>query len=434
MFGATILVPLLTGLQPSAALFTSGFGTLIYILITGGKVPAYLGSSFAFIVPLQLISAQYGVAYAMGASMCVGIFYCLVALIIRFTGIKWIDRAMPPIVIGSVIMVIGLTLAPAAMNMAMNGAGNVYHLEYFAIALVTLFVAIICSIVFKGFFNVIPILIALICGYVFTVVMGKIFEGSTWDMIKFKELHDASWFQVTKPIVPKFGIVPIISFVIVSFATIAEHLGDTLVISKVVGKDFYRNPGLHRTLAGDGVATAFASFFGGPPNTTYGENIGVMSISHVYSVWVIGGAAVMAIILSFIGKFTALIQTIPVPVLGGVSMMLFGIIASAGIRTVVEAGEDYTDKKNLIVSSVILVTGIGGAALKIPFMVEGKEITFALEGVAFATLLGIILNLVLPSSLNKDLEEDKLVHEEEDIASGVVKKKKKFLSFKNKKK
>ncbi|MBN2650876.1 MAG: uracil permease [Spirochaetales bacterium] len=415
MFGATILVPIVTELSVSAALFTSGIGTLLYIVITRGKVPAYLGSSFAFIAPLQMISTSYGVEYAMGSAFCVGIFYCIVGIIIRFTGTKWIEKVMPPVVIGSVIMVIGLKLAPTAMSMAMNGSGAEYKLEYMAIAFFTLGVAITCAIVLKGFFNVIPILIAIVAGYLFTLILGLIFPNSAFNIINFTDIKSASWFAVTMPKMPKFAIIPILSFIIVSFATIAEHLGDTMVIGKIIGRDIYKNPGLNRTLAGDGVATAFASLFGGPPNTTYGENIGVMSITHVYSVWVIGGAAVIAAILSFFSKFAALITTIPTPVIGGVSMMLFGIIASAGIRTVVEAGEDYTDKKNLIISSVILVTGIGGASLKIPLGITSEKLgslSFELAGIAFATLLGIFLNLILPSTLNKDLEEEKLVKEE----------------------
>jgi uracil permease len=402
MFGATILVPLLTGLNPTTALFTAGIGTLLYILITKGKVPAFLGSSFAFIAPIIAISssADFGVAYAMGGAFFVGLFYCLIALIISRFGIKWMDRILPPVVIGSLIIVIGLKLAPTAMDMAMTGGSGTYSLAYFTIALVTLAIAIIASIVLKGFFNVIPILLGIVGGYVFTLIMGSFFPA--FKLIDYSIVKEAAWFGFAKPVIPKFHWVPILTFLIVSLATIAEHLGDTLVLSKVVGKDFYKDPGLHRTLAGDGIATAVASLFGGPPNTTYGENIGVMAITRVYSVWVIGGAAVTAILLSFIQKFGALIQTIPTPVMGGVSMMLFGIIASAGIRTVVESGVNYGEKRHLTISSVILVIGIGGGMIKFPL---GSGLSFELGGVALAALVGIILNLVLPRSLDDIPEE-----------------------------
>ena len=402
MFGATVLVPMLTGLSPAVALFTSGVGTLLYILITRGKVPAYLGSSFAFIPPLIAIStsADFGLAYALGGSFCVGLFYCLISFIISRFGIKWMDKVLPPVVVGSLIMVIGLKLAPVAMSMAMNdGAGN-YSLAIFSIAIVTLAIAVVSSIVLKGFFNVIPILIGIVGGYLFTLIMGAFIPA--YALIDFTGVKEAAWFGFTKPVMPKFHWVPILTFLIVSLATIAEHLGDTLVLSKVVGRDFYKDPGLHRTLAGDGIATSFAALFGGPPNTTYGENIGVMAITRVYSVWVIGGAAVIALVLSFIQKFGALIQTIPTPVMGGVSMMLFGIIASAGIRTVVESGVNYGEKRHLTISSVILVVGIGGGMIKFPM---GSGLDFELSGVALAALVGIFLNLILPHSLDDKPEE-----------------------------
>ncbi len=406
MFGATVLVPLLTGLNPSTALFTAGMGTLLYIVITGAKVPAYLGSSFAFIAVIKAVSdnPQYGVAYAMGGALCVGLLYAIVALIIRFAGTKWLDKALPPVVIGSVIIVIGLNLAPTAMSMAMRANPNdpaTYSLVYLSIAAVTLITAIVATIFFKGFFNTIPILIGLVTGYLFTFIMGRFFPA--YDIIQFGKVAESSWLMHPSFILPKFAPVPVITFLLVSFATIAEHLGDTLVMSKVVGRDFYKNPGLHRTLLGDGLATALASLFGGPPNTTYGENIGVMAISKVYSVWVIGGAALIAVFLSFFGKFGALLQTMPGPVMGGISMLLFGIIASAGIRTLVESGVDYTCKRNLTISSVILVIGIGGGVVKFAI---GKELGFELGGVALATFVGILLNLLLPKSVNGSNSDD----------------------------
>lgn len=391
MFGATILVPLLTGLSPAVALFTAGSGTLIYIVVTKAKVPAFLGSSFAFIPPLISISAAYGMPYALGGAFAAGIFYAVVAYIIKVAGSSWIDKALPPVVIGSVIIVIGLNLAPTAMSMAMNDMQGNYSMVYISIAFVTLATTIVANIFLKGFFETIPILIGLATGYLFTLVMGLFLPD--YRLIDFQIIKDAAWFGLPTFALPKFNFVAVITFIIVSFATVCEHLGDTLVTSKVVGKDFYRDPGLKRTLLGDGLATSWASLWGGPPNTTYGENIGVMAITKVYSVWVIGGAAVIAVCLSFFQKFGALIQTMPKPVMGGISMLLFGIIASSGLRTLVESGVDYKDKRNLTISSVILVIGIGGG--KLAFNISG-DLQFQLAGVALATVIGIILNLVFP--------------------------------------
>jgi len=409
MFGATVLVPLLTGLSTSTALFTAGTGTLLYILITGAKVPTFLGSSFAFIPALIGIGSKYGMPYAMGGAICAGLFYCLVALIIKLVGRGWIDRALPPVVIGSVIVVIGMCLAPTAISEAMyrtvtdaTGASHSeYSLVYFSIAAVTLCIAVIATIFLKGFFNTISILIGLIGGYLFTFIMGLFFpayhiidftvvENARWLGIPFLSLNDAGHYVY---VAPKFNIVAILTFIIVSISTICEHLGDILTTSKVVGKNFYEDPGLHRTLCGDGLATAWAAVWGGPPNTTYGENIGVMAITKVYSVWVIGGAAVIAVILSFCQKFGAVIQTIPTPVLGGICTLLYGLIASSGLRTLVEGGVDYQNKRNLTISSVILVIGIGGGVFQ--FSVGGG-FTFSLGGVALATVVGIFLNLIIP--------------------------------------
>ena len=391
MFGATILVPILTGLNPATALFTAGTGTLLYILITGAKVPTFLGSSFAFIVPLISVSTVYGLPYAMGGAVVAGLFYCVVGYIIKFAGTNWLDKALPPVVIGSVIIVIGLNLAPVAMNMAMNDSNGEYSLIYLSIAAVTLAITAVGSIFFRGFFNTIPILFGLVAGYFFTLIMGYFFPA--YAIINFQVLRDASWFGLPSFQIPRFNVIAIITFIIVSLATICEHLGHLLATSKIVGQDFYKNPGLHRTLMADGLSTTWAALWGGPPNTTYCENIGVMAITRVYSVWVIGGAAVIAVFLSLFRKFGALIQTIPNPVLGGVSMLLFGIIASSGLRTLTESGVDYKDKRNLTISSVILVIGIGGG--KLAFVITGG-LEFQLAGIALATLVGIILNLLIP--------------------------------------
>ena len=358
-------------------------------------MPAFLGSSFAFIPPLISIGSVYGMPYALGGAFCAGLFYVAVGLIIKLAGTAWIDRALPPVVIGSVIIVIGLNLAPTAMQSAMYVDGE-YSLSAFSIALFTLAIAIVATIFFKGFFNTLSILIGLVAGYIFTLAMGSFFPS--FKFIDFDVVAQADWLRLPSFALPKFAFVPILTFIIVSIATICEHLGDTLVTSKVVGKDFYKNPGLHRTLAGDGLASAWAALWGGPPNTTYGENIGVMAITKVYSVWVIGGAAVVAVILSFINKFGAIIQTIPGPVMGGISMLLYGLIASSGLRTIVESGVDYKDKRNLTISSVILVIGMGGGALQFSL---GESFEFSLGGVALATVVGILLNLILPKKLDE---------------------------------
>ncbi|MFA5571030.1 MAG: uracil-xanthine permease family protein [Sphaerochaetaceae bacterium] len=393
MFGATILVPILTGLSVTSALFTAGTGTLLYIVITQAKVPAFLGSSFAFIPALMAIIGQYGIPYAMGGAISAGLFYTLIGYIIKRIGTNWIKKALPPVVIGSVIIVIGLNLAPTAMDMAMNNNGN-YSLVFLSIAVFTLAMTIITNIFVKGFFSVIPILVGLVSGYLFTLVLGFIFPA--YALINFQVIKDAAWLGLPHFQIPKFNFVVIITFVIVSLATMAEHLGDTITLSNVVGEDFTVDPGLHRTLTGDGLATAWAAFWGGPPNTTYGENIGVMALTRVYSVWVIGGAAIMATLLSFFPKFGALIQTIPSPVIGGISMLLFGVIASSGLRNLVESGVNYQNKRNLTISSVILVIGIGGGLLAFPL---GEGMMFQMGGVALATFVGIVLNLLIPESI-----------------------------------
>jgi uracil permease len=327
----------------------------------------------------------------MGGAVVSGLFYILVAYIIKKSGHNWLNKALPPVVIGSVIVVIGLNLAPTAMGMAMYDGSGEYSLYFLLIATVTLSLTIIANIFGKGFFSIIPILIGLFGGYFFALVIGLIFPQ--YALIDFSGVTEAAWFGFPTFALPKFNMVAAITFIMVSLATICEHLGDTLTIGKVVGKDFYKDPGLHRTIAGDGIATLWASLWGGPPNTTYGENIGVLALTRVYSVYVTGGAAVVAIILSFFPKFGALIQTIPNPVLGGISMLLFGTIASSGLRTLVDAGVNYEDKRNLTISSVILVIGIGGGMLSFAM---GENLEFTLAGVALATLLGIMLNIFLP--------------------------------------
>ncbi|MDI9440714.1 MAG: uracil permease [Firmicutes bacterium] len=380
MFGATVLVPLLTGLDPTVAFFTSGIGTLLFMVLTKWQVPAYLGSSFAFITPIILLARNFGMPYAMGGVVAAGFVYALVAFIIAKIGTEWIDRVLPPVVIGSVIMVIGLGLAShAVQNLAGLVEGASLADPNVQVALFTLAVTVIGTMFFKGFFAVVPILIGVVAGYLFAVLRG---------IVDFSLVQQAAWFGIPNFSLPKFNTAAIFTMLPVALVTITEHLGDVGVLSTIVGKNFYRKPGLHRTLLGDGLATSLAGFLGGPPNTTYGENVGVLAITGVHNVSVVATAAGIAVAMSFMQKMGALVRTIPDPVMGGVCVVLFGVIAASGIRTLVDAGIDFGDKRNLVISSVILVLGIGGAELSLG--------PITLPGMPLATLVGIILNLVLP--------------------------------------
>lgn len=399
MFGATILVPQLVGLSPAIALLTSGIATIIFVLITQFKVPAYLGSSFAFIVPIQIATESGGIGSAMIGAMFVSLVYALVSLIIWKTGYKWLMKLLPPIVVGPVIIVIGLALSGTAVDMAMNiptaDGGSEYSLLHFSAALVTLITAIICNIYFKNIISLMPILIGIIVGYIYSAAIG---------IIDFSPIGTASWFQVPDFLLPgidySFQVTPTLLFVMVPIAivTISEHIGHQLVLGKIVNRNYIKDPGLHRSILGDGLGTFISSLVGGPPKTTYGENIGVLAITKVFSVYVIVGAAVFAILFSFFGKLMAVIDTIPTAVLGGISILLFGIIASSGLRMLVDNGIDFGNNRNLVISSVILVIGIGGAKL------EFSE-TFVIEGMALAAIVGVLLNLILPG-LNKQEMDD----------------------------
>lgn len=397
MFGATVLVPYLTGLPVSATLIASGIGTLLYIMITKGKIPAYLGSSFAFIFPITIALQSNSLGEVLTALFFSGVVYVIIGIIIRFVGVDWLMKLLPPIVVGPVIMVIGLGLAPVAVNMAMYENPNDmtgYNMTYITVALITLGITVLGSIFFKGVWGLIPILIGIVGGYITAVLFG---------IVDFTVIKETSWLQLPEMHVPFSDYMPQINlglFLVmlpIVFVTISEHIGHQVVINKIVGRNFFKDPGLNRSLVGDGVATMFSSVIGGPPTTTYGENIGVLAITRIYSVWVIGGAAVIAVILGFIGKFTAVITSIPSPVMGGVSILLFGIIASSGLRTLIDAKVDFDNKRNLVIASVILVIGIGKAHLD--FVIG--QIPFNLEGMALAAFIGIVLNLILPKGENE---------------------------------
>ncbi len=389
MFGATVLVPLITGLPPAVALVTSGAGTLLYILITRGGIPAYLGSSFAFIAPILAASAMGGVEGALIGCFAAGFVYAVIAILIHFLGVNWLMRLLPPVVVGPVIMVIGLGLANVAVDMAMKGgvgADFTYNGTYLAVALVTLLVAIVCATALKTFFSMVPVLIAIIVGYLVALPLG---------LVDFAKVTDAPFFRMPDFLIPFVTYEPnwsgaiVAAFLAAAIVPIAEHIGDQMVLSKVVGRNFLRRPGLGKSLLGDGLATMLAALLGGPPNTTYGENIGVLAVTRVFSVFVIGGAACLAILFGFIGKISAFISTIPVPVMGGISIMLFGIIAASGLRMMVDNRVDLGIKRNLVIASVILTIGVGGALVQISENVQ-------VAGMALAAIVGILLNLVLP--------------------------------------
>ena len=390
MFGSTILVPQLVGLSPSIALLTSGIATIIFMIITQFKVPAYLGSSFAFIAPIITVSSfgvagvEYTPGNAMIGAMLVSVVYALVSLIIWKTGHQWIMNLLPPIVVAPVIIVIGLGLSGTAINMAMNVDGE-YSGLHFSAAMVTLLAAIVFNVYFKNILSAMPILLGLIVGYIYSLCVG---------IVDFSPVKDAAWFALPEFLIPgvdydfKITGTIIAAMVPVVIVTISEHIGHQLVLGNVVNRDYVKDPGLHRSILGDGLGTFVSALIGGPPKTTYGENIGVLAITKVYSVYVILGAAVVAIVVAFFGKLMAIISTIPTAVLGGISILLFGIIASSGLRMFVENKVDFGNNRNMVIASVILVIGIGGAKIAID--------SFELSGMALAAIVGVVLNLILP--------------------------------------
>jgi len=386
MFGATILVPILTGLDPRTALFTSALGTIIFQVVTGGKVPAYLGSSFAFIVPIQIATAEYGLAATLFGCFVAGIVYTVLSFVIKHTGVGFIDKYFPPVVVGPVIMTIGIGLAGVARDMSS---------AHIPVAMATLGITILVSYYGKGLFKIIPILCGVIGGYI--ISLGLHFGGYA-ELFNFTELQTASWIPalpaylqqiftnpsstVVNPSNWHLGAVLIIAPV--AAVTVIEHLGDVLTIGRTTGRDYVKDPGLNRTLLGDGLATAVAAIFGGPPNTTYGENVGVLAITKVFNPIVVKVAAVFVLFFSLFPKVGAAIGTIPVPVMGGVVVLLFGMIATVGIRTLVEKRVDFSETRNLIIASTIIILGISGLQI------------FGLQGMGLGAIAGLILNVLLP--------------------------------------
>ncbi|WP_159564337.1 uracil-xanthine permease family protein [Streptococcus halichoeri] len=394
MFGATVLVPILVGIDPAVALLSSGLGTLAHLSVTKFKIPAYMGSSFAYIAAMQMLMKTDGISAVAQGAVTGGLVYLIVGLIVRAVGNDWIDRILPPIVVGPIVMVIGLSLATTAVDNIMLKNGH-YNLLYFFIGMVTLLAVIFFNIYGKGIVGIIPILLGLIVGYIFAIGIGLV---TGQQIIDFQSVAQAKWFSLPSVELPlvNYGLKlypsAILTMAPIAFVTMTEHFGHIMVLNSLTKRDYFKDPGLDRTLTGDGLAQIVAGFLGAPPVTSYGENIGVMALNKIYSVYVIAGAAVIALLLSFVGKVSALIQSIPSPVLGGISVALFGVIASSGLKILVESQVDMDDKKNLLIASVILVSGIGGLMLQI----QGLQIS----GVAFSTLLGIILYQILPHSAN----------------------------------
>lgn len=390
MFGATVLVPFITGLDPSIALLGAGVGTLLFHFVTGGKVPVFLGSSFAFISGILIVKENFGLEYATGSFIVVGLVYMVMSVVIYFLGVSNVKRLFPAVVTGPIIIVIGLILAPVAVDMASSD---------WRVAIITILAVALTGILAQGFVKMIPILIGVVVGYIAAYFMG---------IVDFSPVLQADFFAMPIFTKPAFSTDAMRIIVPIALVTMIEHIGDITTNGAVVKKDFMKDPGLHRTILGDGIATAFAGLIGAPANTTYGENTGVLAITKNYSPAILRGAAVIAILLSFIGKFGALIQSIPPSVMGGISFVLFGMIASIGVRTMVDAKIDLSDLRNSIVVFTILIVGIislQGEANKL--VVPLTELA-SLSGLSLAAVVGVslnaVLNIIIPIFV-KDLEE-----------------------------
>ncbi len=388
MFGATVLVPTILQVDPSICLLMNGIGTLIYILITKGKIPAYLGSSFAFLGPAGAVigSAATGGSYAaaLGGFIVAGVIFSLVAFVVQIAGTGWLNVVFPPAAMGAIVAIIGLELMPVAATWAgwlgtkPDGSETViFNSQHIILSTATLAVTILGSVLFRGFMKIIPILFGIIFGYGLAASMK---------LVKFAGLADANWFQLPTFTAPEFHWSAIIAIAPAALVVVAEHIGHLIVTGNIVGKDLSKDPGLHRSMLGNGISTILSGFVGSTPNTTYGENIGVLAITRVYSTFVIGGAAVIAILLSFFGKFSFLVTNIPQPVMGGISLLLFGVIAASGFRMLVEAKVDYSKPTNLFLTTIVLVIGLSGVKLTI------GDVSFG--GMALATIVAIFVSLL----------------------------------------
>ncbi len=382
MFGSTVLVPNLFGIDPGIVLLMNGIGTLLYLFLCKMQIPAFLGSSFAFISPVMVVLAMKGgngYSDALGGFIVTGVIFCLVALLIKVAGTNWIHILFPPAAMAAIVAVIGLELVPVAASMAgLVGSAPDWtpDSKVITVSLITLGVTVIGNVMFRGFFKIIPILIGIFVGYIVAFMLG---------LVKWKSVIDASWFSFPHITTPTFNWTAIITIIPAALVVIVEHVGHLMVTSNIVGKDLSKDPGLHRSLLGNGISTIISGFVGSTPNTTYGENIGVMALTKVYSTFVIGGAAVFAILMSFSGKISAIISSIPVPVMGGVSLMLFGVIAASGLRILVDSKVDFSKPTNLLLTTIVIVIGISGAKLTLGHV--------ELKGMALATIVAIFLSL-----------------------------------------
>ena len=377
MFGATVLVPIIFKVDPATVLLFNGIGTLLYLLICRGGIPAYLGSSFAFISPVTLVLSKYSYEAALGGFIIVGLVFSVVALIIWAAGTGWINVVFPPAAMGAIVAVIGLELAPVAAQSA-GLLDKSPDPKVIAVSMFTLIVTILGSVIFRGFLAIIPILVGIVAGYVLAFFVG---------LVDITPIVNAPILAVPTFYKPQFNPAAIAIILPAALVVIAEHIGHLFVTGNIVGRDLAKKPGLHFSLLGNGISTMLSGFFGSTPNTTYGENIGVMAITKVYSVWVIGGAAVLAILLSFVGILAEAIRSIPPAVIGGVSLLLYGVIAASGIRILLESKIDYSKPRNLILTSIVLIIGISGAHVELGAV--------SLTGMGLATVVSIILSLTL---------------------------------------
>ncbi|MEH6447499.1 MAG: uracil-xanthine permease family protein [Oleispira sp.] len=403
-FGALVLMPLITGLDPSVALFTAGIGTLIFQFITKQQVPIFLASSFVFIAPIAYSVQTWGIAAAMGSLFVSGLVYVAIATLVAVRGAGFLHRLMPPVVTGPIIMVIGLGLAPIAVNMAMgktgDGAAELFpYMDSLLVSMSALLTTLLVATLGKGIMRLLPIMAGVLVGYIMASIMG---------MVSTEAVASSEWFAIPNFITPEFNIAAILFMLPVAIAPAIEHVGDILAIGSVTGKDYTKKPGLHRTLLGDGIATSTAALFGGPPNTTYSEVTGAVMLTKMFNPRIMIWAACFAIILAFVGKFGIALQTIPTPVMGGILILLFGSIAGVGMNILVKAQVDLTDQRNLVIVSTTLVFGIGGMAI--------GNADFSLQGISLCGLVAIVMNLLLPQTK----KDDESLEQEQAIAEDIV--------------
>lgn len=380
-FGALVLVPLITGLNPNTALLTAGVGTLIFQLCTKGQVPVFLASSFAFIAPLQYGIQTWGIPVTMGAMMCSGLVYFALSALVKLRGVEILQKLFPPIVIGPVIIIIGLGLAPVAVDMATGKSANVAYDKAIVVSMVTLLTTLVVAVFAKGLLRLVPIMFGLAVGYILSIFMG---------LVDFQPVYDAKWFQLPQISTPEFKLEAILYLLPIALAPAVEHVGDVMSISSVTGKNFMQKPGLHRTLLGDGLASSAAAALGGPPNTTYSEVTGAVMLTKNFNPRIMTWAACWAIAFSFCGKIGAFLLTIPTFVMGGIMMLLFGSVAVVGMNTLTKSKVDLTEARNLCIASVVLTFGIGGMLFNI-----GE---FSIKGISLCAIMAIVLNLVLPKA------------------------------------